>query len=291
MNRLKDCYRRDGFWVEGELLSAGEIAALKAEALAVVSGERGPILGADVVSSAKDDREALMSEILAIHFPHKASDMMRDLLSHPKIVPILQEIIGPDVKCMQSMLFVKNAGKPGQAWHQDEFYIPTRNHSLTGVWIALDDATIENGCLWMHPGSHREEIIWPVKAHGDPRFDSAAEAYDFSYEREGGVPVEVKAGSVVFFDGYVLHRSLNNAQSSGFRRAIVNHYMSARSMLPWSLGFPPTPRTDFRDFVLVSGTDHYAHHGTEEITFPFLRPEDETKAAKVFAKIAEQKSS
>ncbi|HEV8556570.1 MAG TPA: phytanoyl-CoA dioxygenase family protein [Actinophytocola sp.] len=42
---------------------------------------------------------------------------------------------------MQSMLFIKSAGKPGQAWHQDEAHIPTRDRSLTAVWIALDDAT------------------------------------------------------------------------------------------------------------------------------------------------------
>ena len=57
-----------------------------------------------------------------------------------------------EIKSMQSMLFIKPAGKPGQAWHQDEYYIPTRDASLTGVWIALDDATIENGCLWVRPG-------------------------------------------------------------------------------------------------------------------------------------------
>ena len=64
-------------------------------------------------------------------------------------------MIGPNVKAMQSMLFIKAEGKPGQAWHQDEYYIPTRDRSLTAAWIALDDATVENGCLWVLPGSHR----------------------------------------------------------------------------------------------------------------------------------------
>jgi phytanoyl-CoA hydroxylase len=60
---------------------------------------------------------------------------------HPAIVDVLTAVIGPNVKCMQSMLFIKAAGKPGQAWHQDEYFIPTRDRSLTGGWIALDDAT------------------------------------------------------------------------------------------------------------------------------------------------------
>ena len=48
---------------------------------------------------------------------------------------------------MQSMLFTKGEGKPCQAWHQDECFIPTRDRSLTAARIALDDATVENGCL------------------------------------------------------------------------------------------------------------------------------------------------
>lgn len=79
---------------------------------------------------------------MANHFPHKLSPLMRAMVRHPPIVEVPRELVGPDLKCMQSMLFVKNAGKPGQAWHHDETFIPTRGASLTGVWIALDDATI-----------------------------------------------------------------------------------------------------------------------------------------------------
>jgi hypothetical protein len=75
-------------------------------------------------------------DVLAIHFPHKISPLMRRMITDPGIVEVLTRIIGSDVKCMQSMLFVKNAGKPGQAWHQDETFIPTQDASLTGVWIA-----------------------------------------------------------------------------------------------------------------------------------------------------------
>ena len=66
------------------------------------------------------------------------------------------------------MLFIKSEGKPGQAWHQDEFFIPTRDRSLTAVWIALDDATVENGCLWVLPGSHRPRHYLPDPRAGRP---------------------------------------------------------------------------------------------------------------------------
>lgn len=57
---------------------------------------------------------------------------MREALAHPRIADVLREIVGPNVKCMQSILFLKSAGKPGQAWHQDEHYIPTRDRFAHG---------------------------------------------------------------------------------------------------------------------------------------------------------------
>jgi hypothetical protein len=55
----------------------------------------------------------------------------------PRLVPVLTQLIGPDVKAVQSMLFVKAGGKPGQAWHQDEYFIPTRDRSLTAAWTTI----------------------------------------------------------------------------------------------------------------------------------------------------------
>src|SRR5437762_1510431 len=69
------------------------------------------------------------------------------------------------VKAMQSMFFTKPPGYPGQAWHQDEIYIPTRDRTLCGAWVALDDATIENGCLYVIPKSHRSGYLYPQHPH------------------------------------------------------------------------------------------------------------------------------
>lgn len=287
-NSVADAYDRDGYFVLKGVFTPDEVETLRTETVAICNGERGDLIGTDVVSEGAETAEAAMQNVLAIHFPHKISQVMKATLTKPEIVTALNAVIGPDVKCMQSMLFVKNAGKPGQAWHQDEFYIPTRDMSLAGIWIALDDARIDNGGLWMHPGSHKHGVLWPTKPHGDPRFDSSAEAQDFPYEREGGVPVEADAGDVVIFHGYVLHRSLNNTRTSGYRRALVNHVMNARSLLPWSMGLPPTPREDFRDFELVSGEDPYAWKGKDDILVPFLRPEDPAQAARIFGELFKQ---
>jgi ectoine hydroxylase-related dioxygenase (phytanoyl-CoA dioxygenase family) len=275
-------YAADGYVACESLLSAAEIEALRRETAAIVRGERGDIVGSLAGSGLTDDE--LMGGVIAVHFPHKISPLMRETMFHPRVVEVLKAIIGPDVKAMQTMLFLKSAGRPGQAWHQDEHYIATRDRSLCGAWIALDDATIENGCLWMHPGSQGAGVLYPVRPHGDDRFDSADEVFDHPYEREGGVPVEIKAGGVAFFNGYVLHRSLPNRATSGFRRALVTHYMSARSLLPWTMG-APRAKPDVRDIVMIAGEDPYAWRGLEDISAPYIRPEDAEAAAAVYGEL------
>ena len=257
--------------------SAAEVDALCKETAELCRGERGAINGLIEASPEESDDE-VMRRYLCIHFPHKLSNLMHNVLSQPRIVDVLTQVIGPNVKCMQSMLFIKASGKPGQAWHQDEYYIPTRDRSLLGAWIAMDDATVENGCLWVIPGSHRHGVLWPQHQQRDPRFDCGGEATTFPYSNDDAIPVEVKRGSVVFFNGYLLHRSLPNYAPGGFRRSLVNHYMSAESLLPW-MQTPDVKGSiaalDYRDIVMVAGNDPYAWKGLEDRAGAHVRPSGE----------------
>lgn len=281
-DRANDFFQSNGYLVLEEALSLAEIDSLRRETVEFCRGRRGDLYrsaeenerfraGIDALS----DDEA-QARVLCIHQAHKVSPVMHGFLAHPAIVDVLTTVVGQNVKCMQSMLFLKAAGKPGQAWHQDEDYIPTRDRSLIGAWIALDDATVENGCLWVIPGSHRAGILWPQYPHNDPRFDCASESYDFPYTDADAIPVEVKAGSVVFFNGYLLHRSLPNTTTTGFRRALVNHYMRAESLLPWRVQEGVAlAKTDYRDVVMVAGNDPYAFKGYQDISCPGVRPAGE----------------
>jgi phytanoyl-CoA hydroxylase len=272
-SELTSRYHRDGYLVLAEALGSDEVRALREEAVRICRGERGAVDGVQPPAAGEPD-QLVVRRYLCIHFPHKLSALMRRTVAHPVVVDALTQVIGPDVKAMQSMLFIKSEGKPGQAWHQDELFIPTRDRSLTAAWIALDDATVENGCLWVLPGSHRPGVLYPDRDQHDPRFDCEVEAYDFPYRDQDAVPVEVPAGSVVIFNGYLLHRSLPNTGRHGLRRALVNHYMSARSLLPWFVPEGVTPgRADHRDIIMVAGTDPYAYKGTAEVMRPHVRPD------------------
>jgi len=262
-------YQEQGYLIVPNLLSQTDIASLKKETAAIFRGERGHIEGMLDVNNNEPDEEVL-KKYVAIHFPHKISKVIHNSLFNRNIVDILTKIVSPNMKCMQSMLFVKAPGKAGQSWHQDEYYIPTRDKSLVGVWIAIDDATIENGCLWIIPG--RPGYIMNRVKNSSPEY-ADVDTVDISKYEKNKIPVEVKAGSVVFFNGYTLHSSLRNKTKDCFRTALVNHYMSAESMLPWDQDGHLPPTEDLRDIVLVAGEDPYAWKGTVDANKPYLRPE------------------
>jgi phytanoyl-CoA hydroxylase len=269
---MRTAYDRDGYVLIRDVLDPALLAAVTAEATAICRGDRGDVDGLTPATDGDADAEVLR-RYLCVHFPHKLSPLIRDVARLPALVDVLTTIIGPNVKMMQSMLFIKAASKPGQAWHQDEAHIPTRDRSLAGVWIALDDATVDNGCLWALRGSHRPGVLYPVRAHADPRFDPTPEAHGFAHPEAEAVPVELPAGSALVFNGYLLHRSLPNRTRDGMRRALVNHYMSAESLLPW---MPPgdgetMATVDHRDVLLVAGRDPYADRGTTDVMRPRLR--------------------
>jgi ectoine hydroxylase-related dioxygenase (phytanoyl-CoA dioxygenase family) len=271
---LRTRYEQDGFVVLPDLLSPADLAALDDEVVAMCRGERGEVEGLDTTARG-GSTEDLLRSVLCVHFPHKLSPSVLDLAGRPDVVDPLTRVIGPNVKMVQSMFFIKSEGKPGQAWHQDENFIPTRDRSLAAVWIAVDDATVENGCLWALPGSHRRGVLYPDRETDDARFDCSVESFDFPYRDEDAVPLELPAGSAVLFDGHLLHRSLPNTGAHGMRRALVFHYMSAESRLPW---LPPgegewMAHTDHRDIVMVAGEDPYASLGTVDHWHPHVRPD------------------
>jgi phytanoyl-CoA hydroxylase len=257
----------NGYLAVPDLATRAEVEALRRDTVDLARGKY-PCGSLQPLPEEMPDDEALRN-ILCIHQPHFISPVAEKHVRHPLICGALSQITAAhlpywdgSVKCMQSMLFVKPPGFQGQAWHQDEIYIPTRDRSLIGAWTAMDDATIENGCLYVIPGSHRTGYLYPQRAHDNPdEFDFAPESHGF--DESGEVPVEVQTGTVVFFNGYLLHRSFQN-RSGVFRRVLVNHYCNAWSLLPWSLKEGErTATADRRNVILVAGTDPYAWKGYE----------------------------
>ena len=93
-----------------------------------------------------------------------------------------------------------------------------------------------------------------------------------AYRADQIIPVEVKSGSVVFFNGHTLHSSRRNKTVDSFRMALVNHYMSAESMLPWDQDGKLPLTEDLRDIVMVAGQDPYAGERSSKSTNPICGP-------------------
>jgi len=184
---------------------------------------------------------------LRIHMLHRRLELHERYMLHPRVLDVMQALVGPDVLALQTMLFIKPPGKPGQGWHQDSYYIPTHPDTLCGAWIAIDDCDEHNGAMWMAEGSGAEPVF-PPKAggwHGDriikdiSYVDGVSDVDDAKNDlakvagKYPQVLLPAKAGDVAFFNGHVLHRSKQNVTTDRYRRSFVSHYCNARSFTQW----------------------------------------------------------
>ncbi|ESR61485.1 hypothetical protein CICLE_v10016178mg [Citrus x clementina] len=121
---------------------------------------------------------------------------------------------------IQSMYIFKQPGIGGEVVpHQDNSFLITEPSTCTGLWLALEDATIINGCLWAIPGSHKNGLVRRfIRGEEGVYFDHPPPSYD----QNDFVPIEVKAGSLVVIHGDLIHQSFEN-QSSKSRHAYSLH--------------------------------------------------------------------
>ncbi len=242
-------FRRDGYLVVRGLVAPAEARELAAFTDDMMAGRRTmPGIPAPPADATAAQRRHFYDRI---HMPHRTCAIAERFMLHPRIVDVLEALIGPDVLALQTMLFFKQPGQAGQGFHQDSYYIPTQPDTLIGAWMAIDPADEENGCLWMTPGSQHEPIypdcdgatqqgdtilsdIEAIKSasHPDVAKNTLAQIA-LRYEHE--TPVHAQPGDVVFFGGHVFHRSHANS-SERPRRAFVSHYCNARSRVAWDHG-------------------------------------------------------
>jgi phytanoyl-CoA hydroxylase len=127
---------------------------------------------------------------------------------------------------LQSMYIFKQPRIGGEVTcHQDSTFLYTEPLDIVGLWFALEDATIENGCLWAIPEGHKLGLKsrWVRSASGAMKF----EVFDSTpWPEDKLVPLEVKKGSVILLHGLLPHKSLAN-RSTRSRHAYTLHVISA----------------------------------------------------------------
>ena len=165
------------------------------------------------------------------HAMHDLDPVFDAFSRTPKLAAVVESLGYADPGIIQSMYIFKPPGIGGEVTcHQDSTFIYTEPESCIGFWFALQDATIENGCMEFIPGAHK----MPLKRRNYKRPDGkfVIETIDDTpWPEEDRVPAEAKAGTLVIFHGRMPHLSAAN-RSNKSRHAYTLHVIDKQSHYP-----------------------------------------------------------
>jgi phytanoyl-CoA hydroxylase len=231
-------WERDGFFVlpgfaeaaTGETMAAETIATIRAHPPSGKPGQRAYRIPGSLF--IQPESQAMSGAVNAEDFAAKVFNAHLHGAAHDFAVSdacadVVSPLIGDDIDVFQSMFILKNPGAWGQPWHQDSHYFNFDRGPQIGLWLAISEATLENGCLSVLPGSHKRAVLphVPDKREGANQGYLEIEGVD---ERDA-IPVLMQPGDLLVFHSHLLHRSVDNC-GAGRRAAMVYHYGKAGSV-------------------------------------------------------------
>jgi non-haem Fe2+, alpha-ketoglutarate-dependent halogenase len=210
------------------------------------------------------------------------------LITEPEIVRRMQALIGPDIFCWRTEFFPKNPGDTGTGWHQVETYaigetsegmLEATGHSpgvpmeLT-AWVAFTEATIQNGCMKVIPGSHRQ---WRYDEHAPLTWNGSARDnsfFGYNYDdikidpnwdpdKENVRHLEMRPGQFIIFTARCIHGSnpnTSNRQRMGFAIRVVPTHVRVYGGMTEFHEFGHHFKLDRHGCVLVAGKDDFGHN-------------------------------
>jgi ectoine hydroxylase-related dioxygenase (phytanoyl-CoA dioxygenase family) len=224
----RESWERDGFFIVPRFAEPGvckqmlervsELCARAETGADVASALRMPEPALRSASGSAAERTSKLFRI------HRHEPVFNAFCREPRLLTLVSALLGPDLDCFLSQFIFKNPGALGQPWHQDAFYFPFDRRPQVGVWLAVTEATLENGPLWVLPGSQRERI----HAVEPDRREHAQMGYVeiTDHDMSGARPVLLEPGDVLLFHSHLMHKSTDNL-SRGMRAAMVYHYGEA----------------------------------------------------------------
>jgi phytanoyl-CoA hydroxylase len=269
-------YREDGFLVISDFVAAASCNALRARALELVrdfderdirsifstheqnrlsdnyfleSGDKIRFFFEEDAFLAdgtlKRNKEQSINKIG--HALHELDPTFRDFSTTTDIQQLVSDLGLSQPLLLQSMYIFKQPEIGGEVTcHQDSTFLYTDPQDIVGLWFALEDATLENGCLWAIPGGHKLGLKsrWVRDGSAGMKFD----VFDSTpFPEEKLVPLEVKQGSLILLNGLLPHKSLAN-RSGKSRHAYTLHFISADSKYPSDNWLQPTAEMPLRGF-------------------------------------------
>ncbi len=212
-------FRRDGLIVSPARLTAGRLEAMRAS----------------VQKLLRDNATLAPESLVCPHIPYgpthdaAAAAQWFDYATDPAILDMVEQLIGPDIILWGSQVFCKPAGTGKEVpWHQDGQYWPIRPLATCSVWIAIDDAMPENGCMRYMPGSHAGGVVMRHRTSERKDLVLNEEVDPLLIDPSRARDDVLEAGQFSLHDVYLIHGS-NANQSSKRRAAFVIRYMPATS--------------------------------------------------------------
>ncbi len=232
-------YNRDGYFVASGLFSKAEVQQYIQHYLAMHDVETKKNHESLNDTSVKNPSDPLAKWPRMLQM-HRSDELSLQWLTDPRLNALLTPLMGREPYAVQTMLYFKPPGARGQALHQDQFYLRVQPGTCMAAWMALDDCDEENGCITVVPGSHNWPLLCIVPADTTKSFTDVT--VDLP-EGQQAVPVHLKAGDVLFFNGTIVHGSGPNTSSDRFRRALIGHYIAgeAEQVYRW---YKPVLRMD-----------------------------------------------
>ena len=225
----KESYERDGFLIVESLFNTSELDEIRHRIDALIAdpdhppqgvtvGREGKTAGDSQSSLARDD--SVRSAAFLVRF----LPFFQDFARQGKLLDLVRGLLGPRVKVFRDQALFKPPGGQAKPPHQDQSYFQVEpQNDLVTAWIALDEATTQNGCMCYIPGSHRHGVF-PVGHDPERPVHHVPDTGELSLPDPVRCPVP--AGSVIFHHGCTLHFSEDN-HTDTWRKAVIFHYATS----------------------------------------------------------------
>jgi ectoine hydroxylase-related dioxygenase (phytanoyl-CoA dioxygenase family) len=186
--------------------------------------------------------------------PHLLLTWADDLVRHPKILDAVEDILGPDLLCWSSSLFIKDAHDPSYiSWHQDSTYWGLSHPDVITAWLALSPSTVENGCMQVDPGSHLLDQLPHKDTFAADNLLTRGQEVQVDVDPDHVVDIVLQPGEFSLHHVRIVHGSEPN-RSDHRRIGFAVRYV------PTYLKQIAGPRDSA---MLVRGVDHYHHFDME----------------------------
>lgn len=173
-----------------------------------------------------------------------------DLMRHAMILDAVEDLIGPDILCWNTLFWIKEAGSESfVSWHQDLRYWGLDTDDLVSVWLALSPATPESGCMRVLPGSHRGDLLPHKDGYELDNLLTRGQEIAVQVDETKTVEMPLQAGEISLHNVRLAHASGPN-RSTDRRIGLSLHYMPTRAKQ--TVG-------EWDSAALVRGKDRFGH--------------------------------